>query len=419
MRIILLKRSLKEQNLAILEVANFAKRFIQTSLKRGKIQRGKMKLGFKTLDDVNVKGKVVLVRVDLNSEIAKGRVVLSDRIREHAKTIKELVKKKARVVVLAHQGQPGKRDFISLREHCKLLNRSVKISFVKDVCGELAVREIKELKNGEAILLENVRFEKDEFDSSNDSRIVNVLGKLGDLFVSDAFSLVHRNHASIIGLPRVMKSCIGRVIEKELLNISKIKMRNALFILGGAKSEDNLLLLRKKKILATGVFSLLCLIAKGHDLGMENRRLKGEVKIVKEIKKNLKNIKMPVDLAIKKKGRRKDMVLDGFPQNSRVLDIGIKTIKMYEKEIMKAKRIFWKGTAGYVENKDFALGTKRLLKAVEKSKAFCVVAGGHSSTAIEQFGIKENKIGYVSLSGGALIHYLAGKKLPGLEVLRK
>jgi phosphoglycerate kinase len=208
-------------------------------------------------------------------------------------------------------------------------------------------------------------------------------------------------------------------MEREISNIGRIKMKNALFILGGAKCEDNLLLLKKRRILSTGIFSLLCLIASGHDLGMENRRLKGEKKVIDKIKKNLKHIKMPVDLAIKKKGRRKDMVLEGFPQNSRVLDIGIKTIEMYEKEIMKAKRIFWKGTAGYAENKNFALGTKRLLKAIEKSKAFCVVAGGHSSTAIEQFGIKEKKIGYVSLSGGALIHYLAGKKLQGLEVLKK
>lgn len=378
-----------------------------------------MKLGFRTLDDVSVKGKRVIVRVDINSEIVRGKVVLSDRIREHARTIKELVGKKAKVIVLGHQGQPEKRDFISLKEHCKLLNKFIKIRFVKDVCGELAVREIEDLKNGEAILLENVRFEKDEFSSSNDSKIIKVLGGLGDLFVSDAFSLVHRNQASITGLARVMKSCIGRVMERELSNISKIKMKNALFILGGAKCEDNLLLLKKRKILSTGVFSLMCLIASGHDLGMENRRLKGETSVIKEIKKNIKNIKLPVDLAIKKKGKRKDMVLEGFPQNSRVLDIGIKTIEMYEKEIMKAKRIFWKGTAGYVENKNFALGTKRLLKAIEKSRAFCVVAGGHSSTAVELFGIRESKIGYISLSGGALIHYLAGKKLPGLEVLKK
>lgn len=378
-----------------------------------------MKLGFKTLDDVNVKGKRVFVRVDLNSEIIRGNVVLSDRIREHAKTIKELVKRKAKVIVLAHQGQPGKRDFIGLKEHCKLLNKFVKIKFVNDIIGYRAINEIEELKNGEAILLENVRFLNDEFKPCINNKMIMVLGKLGDIFVNDAFSLAHRNHASVVCFPGIMKSCIGRVMEKELKNIEKINLKNALFILGGAKTEDNLLLLKKKKILATGVFSLLALMAAGHKLGLEDERLKREKKFVYRIKKALKRIKLPVDLAIRKGGRRRDMVLEGFPQNSRVLDIGKKTIGIYIKEIEKAKSIFWKGTAGYCEDKDFCLGTKMLLKTIEKSKAFCVVAGGHSSTAIEQLGINKNKIGYVSLSGGALIHYLAGKKLPGLEVLKK
>jgi len=377
-----------------------------------------MKKGLKTLDDVDVRGRTVFIRVDLNSEIKKGKPVLSDRIREHARTIKELVRGKARVVVLAHQGQKHGRDFMSLRENCKLLKKFVDIRFVNDVCGDLAVREIENLRNGEAILLENVRFEDSEME--RDGKIVKALGGLAHVYVADAFSLVHRDHASISGLPRVIENkCIGRVMQRELESISKIDVKGGLYILGGAKYEDNILLLGKGKVLATGVFSLLGLMADGHDLGLESERLKSEVKVIDVLKKKLGRVKLPVDLAIKKKGRRRDMVLEGFPQNSRVLDIGKKTIEMYEKEIMKAKAIFWKGTAGYCEDKDFCLGTKRLLKAMEKSSAFCLVAGGHSSTAVEEFGVRESKLGYVSLSGGALVHYLAGKKLPGLEALKK
>ena len=193
-------------------------------------------------------------------------------------------------------------------------------------------------------------------------------------------------------------------------------MQNGLFILGGAKYEDNILLLDKGKVITTGVFSLIALMADGVDLGLESERLKKEKEVIARVKKS--KVTNPVDLAIKKKGKRRDIVVEGFPQNSRVLDIGIKTIEMYEKEIMKAKMVFWKGSAGYAEDPDFSLGTKRLMKAMEKSEAFCVIAGGHSSTAVEKYGIRESKLGYVSLSGGALVHYLAGKKLVGLEVLK-
>ena len=372
---------------------------------------------YKTLDDIDVKGKVVFVRVDLNSELNKGKPVISDRIREHSRTIKELVKKKAKVVVLSYQGRKGDRSFSSLREHAKLVGKIVKVRFVADVCGDLAKREISSLQDGEAILLENTRFEDSEKDSTSKSKIVKNLSGLGEVFVSDAFSVAHRDQASVSGLAKVIKEkCIGRVMERELENIGKLKVQNGLFILGGAKYEDNLLLLGKGKVVTTGVFSLLGLMADGVDLGLESERLKKEKKVIVKLKRS--EMINPIDLAIKKKGKRRDIVIDGFPQNSRILDIGIKTIEMYEKEIMKAKRVFWKGSAGYAEDSMFGLGTKRLMKAMEKSKAFCVIAGGHSSTAVEKYGIRESKLGYVSLSGGALVHYLAGKKLPGLEVLK-
>jgi phosphoglycerate kinase len=150
------------------------------------------KMKYKTLDDVDVKGKVIFIRADLNSEIIKGKPSMNDRIREHARTIKELVRKKAKVVVLSYQGRKGNRNFSSLREHAKLMSKIVKTKFVADVCGDLAKREINNMQDGEAILLENMRFEDSESDSSKKSKIVKNLGNLADIFVSDAFSVVHR-----------------------------------------------------------------------------------------------------------------------------------------------------------------------------------------------------------------------------------
>jgi len=170
-------------------------------------------------------------------------------------------------------------------------------------------------------------------------------------------------------------------------------------------------------MLSTGVFSLLCLIAKGNQLGLENKLLKRENKHLRKIKQNIKHIRTPVDLAFNINGKRKDLSINK-PQNYKALDIGKDTIDNYTREIKKAKSIFWKGTAGNCAVKNFCLGTKKLLKAMEKSKAFCIVAGGHSTTSINRYNINKKNLGYVSLSGGALVHYIAGKKLPGLEVLK-
>ena len=374
---------------------------------------------FKTIDDFDFFGKRVILRVDLNSEIRNGKVEINDRIIEHSKTIKELQKKGAKIIVIAHQGRPGEYDFISLKKHSLILNKLVKIKFVKDIIGEKAIKEIGNLKNGEAILLENIRFLKEEFKPSKNNKIIRILSPLADIFINDALSISHRNQTSITGFPEVMPSCIGRVMEKELRNIDKITLKDSLYILGGSKIEDNMLLIEKNKILSTGVFCLLTLIASGKNLGLENKRLAKYKKYISKIKQNLNHIKNPIDLAFDLNGKRKEIDLFDLPVNLRAFDIGRKSVELFKREINGAKSIFWKGTAGFAQNKEFEYGTRELLKIIEKSGVFCLVAGGHSSSAIKRFGIDKNKIGYVSLSGGALIHYIAGKKLPGLEVLKR
>ena len=377
----------------------------------------------KVLSKLDLSGKKILLRVDLNSKVFNGKVIESDRIKAHSKTIKFLVKKKAKVVIIAHQGSPGKSYFISLKQHAKILNKYLgnSVKFVNSTIGRKAKQEISKLKPGKVILLENTRFLKDEFTPSIKNKFVKTFLDLGfDYYVNDAFSVSHRNHTSIASFPKVFPHAIGFVMEEELKNVKKLKskLKNCLFILGGKKSEDLIPLLKNKRVLTGGQFSLLTLMANGYKLGKEDKLMKKNKHLISKIKKYSKNLKNPIDLAINFKGKRKVLNLKDFPQNYLVLDIGDKTIDLYKKEIKKAKAIFFKGALGMFEDKKFEKGTKEILKAISKSKAFSVLAGGQTSDALKKFHIGKKKFDYVSLSGGALVRYLAGERLVGLDVLK-
>ncbi len=373
----------------------------------------------KTLSDFSLKGKRVLLRSDLNSEVINGKVIESDRIIESVRTIKELKMRKAKVVIMAHQGKPGKKDFLSLRQHARLLNKYTKIKFVPDVIGDRAKKEIIRLKEGEALLLENVRFEKDEFkpEKKKNNKIIKNLMPFIDIYVNDAFSVCHRNHVSMVLFPKYVESCAGRLLEKEVKALKKVKIKKCLFILGGAKPEDNIKLLKGQRVLACGLFGQLCVISKGKDLGAQNIYLKDELKLIPKLKKKLKNVLMPVDFAVRKNGRRVELRLEEFPSKYEIFDIGKKTQELYVKEIMKAKSIFMKGPAGYYSDKKFSEGTKKILRAIIKSRAFSVLGGGHLNNALKVLRINKRRFGHVSLAGGALIYYIAGEKLPGLTAL--
>ncbi|GAF99347.1 unnamed protein product, partial [marine sediment metagenome] len=177
-------------------------------------------MNIKTLDDFSFKNKRVLVRVDLNSPVVNKKIKLSERLTEHSKTLKELSGKKAKVVVLAHQGRPNEEDFLSLEQHAKLLNKYVKIKFVNDTLGKKAINAIKNLRSGEILLLENIRFLKEEFKPSKENKIVKTLEHLFDIFVNDAFSVSHRSQTSIVGFKNLEK-CAGRVMGQELKSLEK------------------------------------------------------------------------------------------------------------------------------------------------------------------------------------------------------
>ncbi len=380
----------------------------------------------RTLSDFNFKNKTVLVRADLNSDVVKGKVIDGKRIIAASETIKELKRKKAKVVILAHQGNPGKYDFTSLEQHSKLLNKYTKIKFVKEITGKKAKDEINHLKPGEALLLENVRMEKQEFHPGK-NKLVKFFLPLIEIYINDAFSVCHRDHTSIVSFPGYFESGIGRLMQRELSALKKVKLKNCLFILGGSKPEENILLLGKNKVLACGIFGQLCLISRGENLGKnnekENRRFIKEYDLaLMKLKNKLrtkKNLLVPEDLAVKIKDKRVEFPLEKFPTDYVIYDIGSRTIKQYVKEIKKARCIFMKGPAGFCGYDNFCKGTFAILKAIANSRAFSIIGGGHLNDAIHQSGISSKKFSHISLSGGALLRYIAGKRLPGLESLKQ
>jgi len=397
------------------------------------------------LDNVKVKDKVVLVRVDFNSPVdPESKKVLDDsRIRAHGETtIKELAEKGAKVVILAHQGRKGDPDFIPLKQHAEILSKVLgkPVKYVDDVFGEKAKNAIKNLKNGEILVLENVRtFATETKEGTPEehakTELVSNLAPLADLFVNDAFAAAHRAHVSIIGFTPVLQSAAGRIMERELKSLGRVlenPEKPCIFILGGAKADDSLeiskYVLNNKiadLILTGGVVGHVFLVAKGFDLGKTNmdflkkKELMGLVPGIKELmQKYPDNIKTPMDVAVEVNGKRKESSVSELPTNYPIFDIGAKTVEDYAKVIRKAKSIVVSGPMGVFENSEFVYGTKRTFEEISNSKAFSLAGGGHTIAALQELRLAD-KISYVSTAGGALIEFLMGKKLPGVVALEK
>ena len=398
-----------------------------------------------TLDDFKVKDKVVLVRVDFNSPVdTESKKVLDDsRIRAHGEaTIKELSEKGAKVVVLAHQGRKGDLDFIPMKQHAKILgtilNKQVK--YVDDLFGEKAKNAIEKLKDGEILVLENVRTYAPETkegtaEQHSKTELVQNLAPLADLFVNDAFAAAHRAHVSIIGFTEVLPSAAGRIMERELKSLSRVldkPEKPCTFVLGGAKADDSLeiskYVLEHKiadHILTGGVVGQVFLAAKGVNLGkpntdfLEKKELMGLLPGIKELmQKFADRIRTPTDVAVEAHGKRKEISVEKLPTDFPIFDIGAKTVADYEAIIEKSKSVVVSGPMGAYENYNFSYGTKKVFTEIADSKAFSLAGGGHTIAALQEFGLAK-KISYVSTAGGALIEFLMGKKLPGVAALEK
>ena len=390
---------------------------------------------FLTIDDFDFKGKTVFLRVDMNCPIDPDTLEISGtkRNEEIIETINSL--NSAKIVIASHQGRVGNKDYTSMEKHAevleKLLNR--KVTYVNDVMGSAAQKEIKKLNDGEILLLDNLRLcaeENYEFSGSNAAKTIMVrrLSKLLDLCVLDSFPSAHRSHPSIVGFPYVLPACAGRLVEKEVKKLDEImgvaKAPHVL-VLGGKKVEDRLeavrLLIengRADHVLLTGLIGNVFLRAQGRirsTLG-----IKREDEIVAKAHTLIGEFpdvfSTPVDVATERNGKRVELDIRELNKDDEIYDLGPKTIEHYGKIISEAGTVFISGPAGFFEKEDFGYGTKALLEVVAASKATTIVSGGHLSSALKKFGLVE-KITHISTAGGALVRYLTATKLPMIKAL--
>ena len=397
---------------------------------------------FNTIDDFDVEDKTVLVRVDINAPVdpSSGIILDDTRLKLHAQTIKELSNKGAKVVLLAHQSRPGKKDFTTLSQHADALSDilNLRVKYVDALFSNAAKEAIKALKPHEILLLENARFFSEETlsrtpEEQSETLLVRNLSPLIDYFVNDAFAAAHRSQASLVGFTVNTPSAAGRVMEKELTVIQDALdnvEHPCVFLLGGMKPDDSIDVMENvlnngtaDSILTTGIVGNIVLWAAGVDIGQVNKDFiasRGYEDMVEKSKELIERfgdkVKYPIDVACEIDGERVDIDNGEIP-NEAIFDIGVKTIAFYAKEIRDAKYIFANGPAGVFEDPKFAMGTEDLINAMASSEGFSLIGGGHIAAATAGLGL-EDQMSHLSSGGGACISMLAGKKLAAVEALK-
>jgi len=367
-----------------------------------------MKFAFKTLDDIDYVGKRILIRVDMNCSVDPETKQITDisRIEAIQETLKELSRSK--VVLMAHQGSPGSDDFISLEQHTQVLkNLGFNASFVDDIFGEKAKKAISQVKDGEILVLQNVRYFEGELKKAPpqevaQEQIVQELYPLFDFFVNDAFGASHRSQASIVGFTTVLPSVAGRLVEKEISTLTAATATDQhpwTLVLGGSKVEDKVVIL--DKLLATnrvdnailgGLVGTLFLIASG--------------RVSETYSKPIKGYESAIETARNLLSKYPDKII--LPEDAAV-ERG-QTIDEYVKIIKESAVVFANGPMGYFEKDAFAEGTSRVLSAIADCKGITVVGGGHMGAMAKKMSL-ENRITHISTGGGATINFLTGKKL--------
>ncbi len=390
-----------------------------------------------TIDDFNFEDKTTFLRVDMNCPIDPITMEISGikRIEETTETINLL--DNAKIVVASHQGRVGNKDYTSMEKHAKVLAKLLgkEVQYVEDVIGGLAKTKIKNMKNGEIILLDNLRLcaeENYEFAPSDAEKTVMVqrLVNLFDICVLDSFPSAHRSHPSIVGFSHILPACAGKIVEREIRNLNRIitvAKAPHVVVLGGSKVTDRLeaikLLInngRADHILLSGIIGNVFMRAQGiikFPLG-----IKHEEEVVSKAHSLIGTypdiFSTPVDVAINKDGYRIDIDVRDLSRGDHIHDLGQKTVEYYNKIISSAGTVFMSGPAGLFENEKFSKGTRSLLSGITKSMATTIVSGGHLNYALKKYGLA-SKINHISTAGGSLILYLTGKKLPMIESLEE
>ena len=392
----------------------------------------------KTVKDLDVKGKKVLVRVDFNvplSKEEKGKIADDARIKAAIPTIDYLSENGAKVILMSHLGRPkgeANPEF-SLKPVADYLANEYndKFTFISsdEVVDEKVKEEVDKLQDGQIALLENTRFRKEE--TKNGEDFAKELASLADLYVNDAFGTSHRAHASNVGVASILPSAVGFLIEKEIEVMGKALEdpdHPFVSILGGAKVSDKIgvienLITKVDTILIGGGMAYTFLKAQGIEIGkslLEEDKMDLSLELIEKAKANGVEILLPVDVVIADKieaGVDTEIVdINNIPEDKEALDIGPKTAEIFAEKIKNSKTVVWNGPMGVFEIKEFSNGTNEVAKALSDSDAVTIVGGGDSALAIEMAGLKD-KITHVSTGGGASLEFLEGKDLPGISAI--
>ena len=389
----------------------------------------------KTIKDVNFEGKRALVRCDFNVPMEDGKITDDGRIRAALPTIKYLVEAKAKVILMSHLGRPKgepKAQFSLSKvadRLAELVGQPVKFA-QSDVVVDDSVRKIaSELQNGEIMLLENVRFRKEETD--NDLHFAKELSELGDIFVQEAFGTAHRAHASTAGVAEYLPAVSGFLIEKEVKFLGDAVVdpkRPFVAIMGGAKVADKIkvienLLEKVDTLIIGGGMSYTFFKAKGYEIGssiLDENGIELAKEIMDKANKLNKALLLPMDIVVADKfeneANTKTVAAESIPSDMMGLDIGPKSIELFNKKIAEAKTVVWNGPVGVFEMENFAKGTRAVADALAKSDCISIIGGGDSAAAIKKFGLEGNMT-HISTGGGASLEFLEGKELPGIAVI--
>ncbi len=392
---------------------------------------------FRTLDDVDVRGKRVLVRVDLNVPVEDGKVADATRIERVTPTIREIADKGGKVILLSHFGRPkGPDPTQSLKLVTPAIAAILKrpVAFAEDCVGEKATAAVNAMQPGDILCLENTRFHPGE--ERNDPAFVLQLAALGDIFVNDAFSAAHRAHASVEGLARKLPNCAGRALQAELEALTKVMqspVRPLAAIVGGAKVSTKLdllgsLLAKVNILIIGGGMANTFLAARGHSVGKslcERDLLPTAREIMDQAKAKGREMVLPVDAVVAKEfaanAPSRVVAVNGVGDDEMILDIGPRSIEHVCSVLARVKTLVWNGPFGAFELEPFDTGTVEIAEAAAEltaaGKIVTVAGGGDTVAALNAAGAAD-RFTYVSTAGGAFLEWLEGKSLPGVEVLR-
>ena len=386
-------------------------------------------------------GKTVLLRLDLNSPIDPSSLTILDdkRFREHVPTVQAL--RESRLIILTHQSRPGKKDFTTLEAHAEKLEQLVKrpVRYIDDIFGHCAREAVRSSKPGDVLMLENVRFNAEENLTAKPEeaarfQLVKRLASLADLFVNDAFGTAHRSQPTMVGLPLVMRSVAGLLMEREVLTLSRVfenAPRPVCVVLGGTKVDDSIAVAEHMlsytiadSVIVTGVVASIFLSAMGYDIGHPSAQLVQQLGYEREIGKAREllrgygeKIMVPEWVAVREEGERNEYPVSAIPADAPVLDLGMDSVLACAERIRTSGTVVFNGPAGVFEERDFATGTYELLKAASRVP-FSIIGGGHTAAVVEKLGIGKD-FTHISTGGGACIEFLTGKKLPAVQALER